>query len=96
MQLKPSRHVPRSHRIHFEGSPKSGKINVRCPSETEFTLIRSDAGWVVTLGSGFARSIHPRVRPHRNPYITYLRAVKVLWGVPASPQPTFEFTPALL
>lgn len=94
MELNPSRHVPRSHRIHFEGNPASGKIEVRCPSETEFTMVRTEAGWVVVLGGGFPQSIHPRIRPHSNPYIVYLRAVNALWGIKV--KPTFEFFTALL
>ncbi len=94
MELKTSRHVPRAHRIHFEGNPESGRIEVRCASEQDFTMVRTEAGWVVILGSGFPQSVHPGIRPHSNPYIVYLRAVKVLWGTDLTP--TFEFFTALL
>lgn len=81
MQVKPSRHVPRSHRVHFEGSPASGRIVVRCPSEQDFNLVKTAKGWVVTLGSGFMSCIYPKVQPNRNPFIVYLSAVKALWGI---------------
>ena len=80
MELNPSRHVPRSHRIHFEGTPASGKIVVRCPSECCFTLLKTSQGWVAVTGNGFGRSILPMITSHANPYVVYLRSVSALWG----------------
>lgn len=81
-ELQPSRHIPRAHRIQFAGSPQSGLVEVRCPSETDFDLVRLSDGWVsVATGEGF-RSVLP-VPKQPSAYLAYIAAVSLLWKTPA-------------
>lgn len=96
MNMKPSRHVTRAQTIRFDGSPSAGRIDVRCRARQNFTLLRTSAGWVVALGEGFQRMVHPKVKANTNPYIVYLRAVKAIWGEEVGNDGFMGLGPALL
>ena len=83
MNMKPSRHVTRSNRIHFEGNPESGRVDVRAKDRVPFSLVRTqDKGWVTLIEDSDQkfRSILPSRVLRLTAQAAYFFAISQLWG----------------
>lgn len=83
MNVNPSTHVTRASRIYFDGSPESGRVDVRCKGRVPFSLVRSDTnGWIILLGDADQKLrsvLQDRVvRP--NAKAAYFFAISQVWG----------------